>query len=101
MAVRFSSLITHGLLRETEEKLVNETLHSLGKWDSEEGNHILENIRTNHELKRQIESIEVRIDRVNNLLASRIINLKANEIQLSEETRQLCVTISYGGKSVA
>jgi hypothetical protein len=34
-------LTTHGLLRETEEKLVNETLHSLGKWDSEEGNHIL------------------------------------------------------------
>ena len=52
MAVRFSSLTTHGLLRETEEKLVNETIHSLGKGDSEEGNYILENIRTNHELKR-------------------------------------------------
>ena len=52
MAVRFSSLTTHELLRETEEKLVNETIHSLGKGDSEEGNYILENIRTNHELKR-------------------------------------------------
>ena len=84
---------THGLLSDTEEKLVNESLRSLGKRGSGEVNRILENIRTNRELKRQIESIEVRIDRVNNLLASNIVKLKANEIQLSEETRQLCVTI--------
>jgi hypothetical protein len=89
MASRFRDLTTHGLLSDTEEKLVNESLRSLGKRGSGEVNRILENIRTNSELKRQIESIEVRIDRVNNLLASNIVKLKANEIQLSEETTQL------------
>jgi len=87
-------LTTHGLLSDTEEKLVNETIHSLGKRDSEEENRILENIRTNRELRGQIDSIEVRIDQDNTLLARSILNLKASRIQLPEDTRQLCITIA-------
>ena len=94
MAARFRDLTTHGLLSDTEEKLVNETIHSLGKRDSEEENRILENIRTNRELRGQIDSIEVRIDQDNTLLARSILNLKASRIQLPEDTRQLCITIA-------
>jgi hypothetical protein len=94
MAVRFRDLTTHGLLSDIEEKLVNETLRSLGKMDSGEGNCILENIRTNRELKGQIESIEARIDRVNTFLAGSITELKVNRIQLPEETKQVCITIA-------
>lgn len=82
------------MLSDTEEKLVHETTRSLDKRSSGEENHILENIRTNRELRRQIDSIEVRIDQSNALLARSIINLKVSRIQLPEETKQLCITIA-------
>jgi hypothetical protein len=94
MAARFSTLITHGLLSTTEEKLVGETLGILGRQGSHEENLLLENIRTNRELKQQIKNVEARIDHVNALLAKSIIALKANYFHLPEEMQQLSTLIS-------
>jgi hypothetical protein len=93
MAARFREIITHGLLDSREENLVSEALQSLGKQGSEEASRILGNIRTNHELKRQVKSAENRINQVNTLLAKRITSLKVESAQLPKETQQLCTTI--------
>ena len=94
IAARFRALTTHGLLDDSEEKLVGEALRSLGKQGAEEANRILENIRTNRELKRQMKSAEDQINQVNTLLAKSIISLSVEGAQLPKETKQLCTTIA-------
>ena len=45
-------------------------------------------------MKQQIQSIEVRIDQVNALLAQSLIALRVNGSQFSEEMQQLSTLIS-------
>jgi DNA-binding Lrp family transcriptional regulator len=94
MAARFRNLTTHGLLKDAEERLVDESLPILGKQGSDEATRILENIRQNRELKEQLNDTEAEIEQVNALLVNGIVGLTDAGIQLPEATKRLSVTIT-------
>jgi hypothetical protein len=94
VGARFRGLTTHGLLDNTEERLVREALQSLGKQGSDEANRILENVSANRELREEVKKIETWIERANALLARRITRLTDARVQLPQETRHLSIKIA-------
>jgi hypothetical protein len=90
IAARFKDLTTHGLLDDTEERLVRQALQLLDKEGTKEADRVLDDIGTNRKLQKQIESAEERINLVNTLLADRVNQFTSSGIHLSENARQLC-----------
>lgn len=93
LAPRFRSLTTHGLLDRGEEKLVSDALQRLGAQTSQHASAILQNIRTNRQLKQRLKRADDRIDQANSLLASRINGLAAEGAQMPSAMKELCTTI--------
>jgi hypothetical protein len=93
IAVRLIGLTTHGLLDESEEKLVLEILKGLGTYESQVQS-ILENIRKNREWKAQIENIESQLNTMNISLAKDVAKLRAGEVTLTEDSVEICTKIA-------
>lgn len=93
VALRFKSLTTHGLLDSGEQKLVSDALQRLGEQTSQDAARILQNIRTNRELKRQVKRADHRIDQANALLARRINGIVAGVAEIPPGMKELCTTI--------
>jgi len=94
VAGRLRRLTTHGLLDESEEKLVLEILQGLGTYESHEVQSVLENIRKNREWKEQIESLEAQLNTMNISLAKDVAKLRAGEVKLTEDTAAICTKIA-------
>jgi len=94
IAVRLRRVTTHGLLDEGEEKLVLEILRGLGTYESDEVQNIVDNIRKNREGKEQIESLEAQLNTINISLAKDIAKLQAGEVNLTEDTAEICAKIA-------
>lgn len=93
VAARFKILTTHALINAKEEREIEEALAILDKQKSKEAKNIREQIRSNHDLKKQVVMLEGRINQVNKIMAERIGKLNQRKVILPDNTRRLCSQI--------
>jgi hypothetical protein len=93
LATRFANLTTHGLLDDTEERLVEEALERLDKSPAQ-ASTVLDTVRGNRTLKRSIEVSEDQIDKMNSLLGQQIANLEASSVRPPKKTYHLACQIA-------
>ncbi len=87
IAVKLKVMSTHGLLDDTEERLVGEALRSLRMQDSKDAAQILENVSENRKLQAQLKQIEAQVNKLNNQVAAGITALQESGTPLSEDTK--------------